>query len=395
MIALVLGAAIAATPWPVRLDALEVTGLDWTQRSVVERELPWREGEVVSEEAWELGTTRLWNTDLFSQVSARVEERPGGAHAAVYELEERFSLNPLISYGVGGGRWWFRVGANDINFLGRFLEWGARYERFDAYNGGQAWMRNPRLFDRRLSGLVQVDSLFRPRPEYVRRRLGGTLELGGEVHDRLRLGGRAELFHDDYGEPLQGPTRVPASLTAAQGTGMQRLGRVDTLRLRQKGWSLEFRETIGVASSGPAATYGQVFSELLAYAVAGERWNLALRAQAAASTPAPTELQFYLGGLDLVRGYPDSSVRTQAYALANAEVRATVFDSTWFAIVGVGFLDGAVAQQGAGITGMASAGLGLRLLVPKLVRTGLRADGVITLTGMPALGASLGVFQFF
>lgn len=385
-------AAPAPVSWPLVIDRVEVTGISWTKEAVVLRELPWRAGDTVDEATWELGTTRLWNTDLFSRIEARLE--PGeGAYVARYALEERFSLNPLLSFGAGGGKWWLRVGANDVNWLGRYLEWGVRYERFDVYNGGQGWLRDPRLFGRRLMGLLQVDYLFRPRPEYTRRRLGGTVELLGELDDWTRAGVKLEFFRDEYLAPLEGEARLPPTLLAGQLTGTVRVGRVDTVRLRQKGWSLEVRETLGLPSSG--FLYSQTLLEFLGFALVGARWNVAVRAQAGLSSDAPTELQYWLGGLDLVRGYADSLVRTRAFALANAEVRATLFDSMWFAVQAVAFVDGALAEQG-GPKGLLSAGGGVRLLVPRLVKTGVRADVAVTLLGArPEPGLSLGVFQFF
>lgn len=387
------GVAVEApVAWPIIIDRVEVTGISWTKESVVLRELPWKAGDTVNEATWELGTTRLWNTDLFSRIEARLE--PGdGAYVARYALEERFSLNPLLSFGAGGGKWWLRVGANDVNWLGRYLEWGVRYERFDVYNGGQGWLRDPRLFGRRLMGLVQLDYLFRPRPEYTRRRLGGAAELLGELDDWTRVGAKLEVFRDEYLAPLEGEARPPPTMVAGQLTGTVRVGRVDTVRLRQKGWSLEVRETLGLPSSG--LLYSQTLLEFLGFALVGTRWNVALRAQAGLSSEAPTELQYWLGGLDLVRGYADSLVRTPAFALANAEVRATLFDSMWFALQAVGFVDGAIAAQG-GPKGLLSAGGGVRLLVPRLVKTGARADVAVTLLGArPEVGVSLGVFQFF
>ncbi|MFZ5446484.1 MAG: hypothetical protein ACOZQL_41230 [Myxococcota bacterium] len=395
MTALVLSLVLAQAAWPQRIDAVEVRGISWTKEFVVLRELPWRAGEVVSEEAWELGTTRLWNTDLFSRIEPTLETRPEGKRVAVYTLEERFSLNPLFSFGVGGGRWWFRAGANDVNWFGRFLEWGVRYERFDVYNGGQGWLRDPRLFGKRLMGLVQLDYLFRPRPEYVRRRLGGTAEVSGELNDVTRAGLKLEVFRDEYTDPLEGAPNVPPELVAGQLTSFQRMGRVDTVRLRQKGWSFELRETLGVASSGPERLYAQLFFEFLWFRLVGERLNVAVRAQGGLSSDAPTELRYYLGGLDLVRGFADSLVRTQRFALVNAELRGTVFDSMWFAIVLAGFVDAAVADDGARVTPLVSAGGGVRLLVPRLVRTGVRADVAVTLSGVPGVGFSFGVFQFF
>lgn len=383
----------AEAAWPLRIDALELGGLESTAPFVVERELPWRAGDTVTREAWELGTARLWNTDFFGQVAPSLELRDGRA-VARYELEEHFSLNPLFSFGVGGGRWWLRLGANDNNWLGRALEWGARYERFDVFNGGQAWLKDPRLFGRRLLGLVEVDFLIRPRPEYSRRRLSGIAEVSGELDNLTRLGARLEVFRDEYLGPLEGPPVVPPNLLATQVALQLKRGRVDTVRLRQRGASLELRETTVLVSSGPAPVVVQGLAELLWFQMLGQRFTVAARAQAALTSAAPTELNFYLGGLEQLRGYADSLLRTARYALVNLELRATLFDSTWFALVAAAFTDAAVADvQGA--RSLWSAGGGVRLLVPKLVKTGIRADVAVTLVGAPQWGLSFGVYQFF
>lgn len=385
-------APIEATAWPAVIDAIEVKGLSWTREFVLLRELPWAAKQLVTEAQWNLGITRLWNTDLFSRIDTHVELR-GEQRVAVFDVEERFSLNPLFSFGVGGGAWWFRVGANDVNWFGRYLEWGARYERFDIYNGGQAWLRDPRLFGRRLTGLVQAEYLVRPRPLYVRRRLAGMLEVSGEVDDTTRLGVHLDFFGDEYLAPKEGTFELPQNLIAGQAIVQLKVGRVDTVRLRQRGWSLEFKETLGATSLRTQPVFVQSLLELLWFHMLGERWNFALRAQAALSSDAPAELGYYVGGLDLVRGYADSQFRTQAFALANAEVRVTVLDFMWFALVGAAFVDAAVV--GPLPTALVSAGGGVRLLVPRLVKTGIRADLAVTLIGRPTFGVSLGVYQFF
>jgi hypothetical protein len=61
------------------------------------------------------------------------------------------------------------------------------------------------------------------------------------------------------------------------------------------------------------------------------------------------------------------------------------------------FVDGAVARtETFGSRTLLSTGLGVRLLVPKMLRTGIRADLAITLVGgQPQIGFAFGVFQFF
>lgn len=381
---------------PVRVERVELTGFSWTKPSVVLRELQLELPGEVTPSQWTLGLARLWNCGLFSRVDGRLERRPEGV-VAVLDLEERFSLNPLFSFGIGGGSAWVRVGANDNNFLGRFLEWGLRYERFLAYNGGQVWFRDPRLFGKRLVGLAQVEWLFRPRPEYTRRRLQGLIDVLGEVDDVMLLGLRAEVFRDEYSPPLAGEPRLPRDMQGVLVHSSIRVGRVDTVRLRETGVSVEVRNTVGFTNDPAAPFFMQSWAEALGFLMLGERFNLAVRLQAGLSSAAPTEQRFYLGGLDLVRGYDDSTMRTEQFVLGNVELRGVAFDSTWFAVVPAVFVDGALARtEQYGSRALLSSGVGVRLLVPKMLRTGLRADLAVTLVGgQPQVGFSFGVFQFF
>jgi hypothetical protein len=68
----------------------------------------------------------------------------------------------------------------------------------------------------------------------------------------------------------------------------------------------------------------------------------------------------------------------------------------WVALMAAVFVDGALAEVVPGtVTPLFSLGGGLRLLSPRLVKTGIRADVAVTLTGRPVVGLSFGVYQFF
>jgi hypothetical protein len=253
------------------------------------------------------------------------------------------------------------------------------------------------LFNQRLSGLLQVEWLFRPRPEYTRRRLQAIGDLLREVEDAALLGLRVEAFRDEYTPPFASEGKVPADLQGLLVHASLRVGRVDTVRLRESGVSLEARTSFGFTTDVTAPLFVQTWMEGLGFLMLGERFNLASRIQAGLSSTAPTELRFYLGGLDLLRGFDDSSVRTEQFVLANVELRAIAFDSTWFAVVPAVFVDGAVARsERFESRAYLSVGGGVRLLVPKMLRTGLRADVAVTVLGdVQQVGLSLGVYQFF
>jgi len=399
-------AAAVALASPVRVDAIRIEGLVRTKPYVVRRELGFAEGDTITQAQLDLAVTRLWNTTIFAQVEAHVE-----GHVVVVTLEDRFTLNPLFRFASGGSAFYFRLGAADNNILGHFIEAQAQYEYFDGFHGGQVLVRNPRLFNRRLEGTMQLDRLTRPRPGFSDQRTMARLEvLALALTDRLRYGLRVDAFADRFLPPLDPPEAFPVPTDSLLFQPSLRIGRVDTVRLRQSGASLEVRPGLGFTSSNDgtspaspergrnlmAATYGEMSGEALGFVMLGSRWNLAVRARAATMTEVPAHLQLYVGGLDLLRGYPDNYVRTNVYALYNLEMRYVAFDSTWIALMPVIFTDGAAAREPTGTAQVyGSVGAGLRLLIPKFVGTGLRFDLAFPFRDDPSPSPSIGVYQFF
>jgi hypothetical protein len=294
----------------------------------------------------------------------------------------------------------------------------AQYEYFDGFHGGQAIFRDPRLGGERLELLVQADRLVRPRPGFSDQRTQGIVEIAALAdHDRLRAGLRTSVFGDRFLPPLDSPPNYPEPTTTLLFEPGLRLGRVDIVRIRQTGTSLELRPGAGITSSNVASQYVTMTGEVLAFGMVGERWNFAARVRGSNVSRVPAHLELFAGGLDLIRGFPDNFVRTRALALVNLEARFIAFDSTWIALVPTVFVDAIAARAPAGDPGTAvSVGGGVRVLIPKFVGTGLRADlavpvqanlrgvseaeqarfGPTTPTveiGAPQL--SLGVYQFF
>ncbi len=387
----------AQETFPTVVHRIEIRGLDSTHVEVVRREVAFVEGDTVSRAQWDLAVARLWNTQLFDHVEARLEQRDD-ENVAVFSLAEKFTINPLFRFASDGDVLWLQVGASDVNVAGRYQEVAVLYERFGSFQGGQVWWRDPRAFGQRLDLLVQADRLVRPRPGFVLARNRSRVELNQIVwDDRLRYGVRVDGFVDRFIEPTRTEPAIPDDLTGAYVDPGVRVGRVDTVRLRMRGASLEVRPGVGLTTREPRGHYQQINAEGLAFLMLGERWNFALRATAGSSTDVPPHLRYFLGGLDLIRGYPDNHLRTHAYAAANAEVRFVAFDSKYVAFMPVLFSDAAVAEAEAstGVEDALSAGFGLRILIPYFVKTGVRADLAFPLRGDEHARPALGVYQFF
>lgn len=392
------GTAERTVELPATIDVVETHGLWMTRRDVLLRELPWRPGETVTPEQWALGLTRLWNAGLWSRIDVTLVEREGRV-VAEFTVEERITLNQILRFSALPGLWWVRVGLTDTNFLSWFQEVGIAYERFNDQQGGMLWWKQPRLFDQRIALLLHVERLARPRFGFTSLRTLARAEVTGEVHDRLRLMGRLEAIDDAFVAPVPGFETGevrPAESRALVAAGGVRFGLVETVRLRQRSWSLELRPSVGVTTDPAHPVFAQGWAELLAFETFGEAWNVALRVQVGVTSAAPAQHRFFIGGLDLVRGLLDSQIRTDAFALANLELRVVAFDSSWFALMPAAFVDAVLArdERGGGL-GALSTGIGVRLLVPRLVGTGVRLDAAVPIDGRLRVEPSIGVFQFF
>ncbi len=398
---------------PCQIDQLEITGLWRTDPAIVRRELPWQPGQVVSADQWALGLARLWNMGLFSRVQAHLQLQDGQV-CALLNLEERWTINPLFSFAVqakrgsvGQSSSFWSVGGSDLNVAGQFVEAAAAFEQFDAFSGGLAFLRAHRFLGDRADAMLLWERLVRTRVGFADRRMRLRSEYNRLLtSDRLRVGGRLDWQWDDMfdAEGLHQPL-PPSSRSLVLDLGV-RFGRVDVQRVRQVGASVELRPAIGVTwVNGGPQTHVQIWGQALWFQAVGEHLNVAARAQFGWQTEVVPALQFFLGGLYEVRGVRDSFLRADRFALVNLEARMIAFDAMWLAIVPAVFADVAVARdrlQGPAL--VASAGGGVRLLVPRFVRTGLRIDMAVPMAGVACSGnqnnrfcpgLSLGVFQFF
>ncbi len=401
----------------IRVDAIKVDGLVRTKEFVVLRELGFKAGDSISQADLDLAVTRLWNTTIFAQVASEIV-KDGDRNTLVLHIEDRWTLNPLFAFGSGGSAVIVRAGLSEDNLVGRFLEADAQYQNFDGFHGGQVILKDPRLFDQRIDLLIQAERLVRPRQGFSDQRTQAIAEIGHLFdQDRLRVGFRITGYLDRFLEPLDSPTYFPQETNSLELQPSFRIGRVDLVRLRYTGASLELRPSLGFTDSDVKKKYVGITAEALGYVMFGERWNLAARIRGADITKVPEHMQIYAGGLDLLRGFPDNYIRTNAMLLANVELRFVAFDSTWIALQPTAFVDAVAARAPTGDPGSALAvGGGLRVLVPKFVGTGLRVDLAVPLhagladvkesqarqfgpvtpsASVPSAQLSFGVYQFF
>lgn len=404
-----LAALTLAAPFsgPMRIDQARVSGLWWSQELNVRRELTFAEGEEVSAAQWELLERRLWNLGVFSRVKLEVKPEGGDRPLSVasIEVEDRFPITPVVRANFGGGQFFFWLGAAHINLFGRALEGRGFYERFGDQNGFHLHLLDPRFFNQRVAVMLEGEWLSRPQPQFVMRRAAVRSSVDfnapGTFDDTLRVGLKVEGNLDELTPVPTSALPVPVNSKALFVGPWARLGRLDIDRLRYVHGFVELHADAFLSTDPAHPVAVSLTAEGQYFWALGERFNLGGRVLAAFERGARPQDRIYVGGLDKVRGYAYSEIRAQGSATANLEFRAVAFDSTWFAVMPVVFADGGLAARDTGeLQPLASAGVGLRLMVPRLHRFGVRFEVAFPFVATPVTpalkpGVNFGIWHYF
>lgn len=403
-------ALVVAAPFeaPTRIDEVRVSGLWFTREATVLREMPFHLGDEVTPELWDLYETRMWNLGIFSRVNLTLTQE-NGRNVAMVKIEDRFPIGPVIRANFGGGAFFFWLGIAHVNLFGRALEGKVFYERFGTQNGFHVHVLDPRLFNERVTGMLEVEWLSRPQPEFIIRRAAvrATLEVNAPkvITDILRLGVRLEGNSDElFAQPgAVNPVNpmVPPNSRGLLVGPYARFGRLDVDRLRLSNGFVELHSDF-VATTDPSFPLAAILSfEGQYFWKLGSRFNIGTRVLAGLERGARPQDRLYIGGLDKVRAYGYSEIRAQQYSTANVEVRFVAFDSMWFAAMPIAFVDSGLTRRDTGeFQPLLSAGAGIRLMVPRLYRFGARFEVGVPLVGTrvtPAFhpGINFGVWHFF
>ncbi|MFP4596663.1 MAG: BamA/TamA family outer membrane protein [Persicimonas sp.] len=404
---------------PVLVEAITIGGLQRTKPHVVHRELQVSRGELASRARIAESIQRVRNTGLFREVTFELAEVTSEDDRAVtlhIEVDERWTALPMFQLSSGGGTYRLVTGAYDTNFLGRYLGIGGRYERLGETNSFYVWAYDPRAFDERLRLGVDLGSRNRTFALYGDDGLksGGFLveqfTVGASVEKEwrwwLRTAASVRFEHDDFSlsgispdiADLQRERGLPEPahfLSASLGASF---GRIDQHNYNFEG------TTVGVSLRHANAAIGSTHDEvkfglsLKHFTRLPLNSNLGVRVAAKTSSAEAVHRRYYVGGLDSIRGFPHQRFAGEHYWQASAEYRIPSFDMRWFVLQHIAFVDAAGVSEDIGgfatVSG-ASAGVGVRVMVPKIQGLIARFDYAWPLDGHAPNALSVGGGQFF
>lgn len=366
---------------------------------------------------------KLLTTSVFISVKTEIKEVDSSSRdeVLVISLDEKWTLTPVVRGAYGGGTPLKVAGIYDTHAFGSLWTVGLEGRQYgNSPVGGVVWGRAPRwITGKHLVG-GEGWREFRERIVY---------DSDGESVGSVKTSATAARGH------LLAPIKAFGSSTNWQGGLDARLrrdglGRFDPFLDRSEAQpervvlpesaidEVSFLPTVvfdnvkidnlnldGIrfsVLSGPLLTEEGYFSkseaDFFAFQDFGHDLNLAIHSFVAQTTQDRFSGQYFLGGFDSVRGYPDGISFGQRTAHATIELRRVFSRYKYLWLQSAGFVDvGSAVDEWRdfGAKTKQAAGLGIRFAVPQIYRFVLRFDFAWSLDGSGSKGITAGLNQFF
>lgn len=417
---LLLSAELAAAQQLLQIDAVQIEGNRKTKRRVFLNELGFRPGDRISEQQLEQAIVNIRTTNLFSRVDHELQLSDNGSYTLLIHVEEKWTTIPILKLASGGGVEQTTVGVYDPNLFGQNLEAGFQYQRLENTDSGVAWFKNPRLFAGNGNIDLQLWKIKRLRTKYQQQETEPVIKTGF-LHSRDKLyagyGYRLSPVHSvsafyEYNRDSFSDKLSSAEVKAITDViGLPKDTEVNFLGLRFDWGHVDDHNAVYVQGKEFGWKYRYGRSETRAiknfwdtelsyhhFIPVFKTSTFAQRFLAGYTNTQALQYWHYLGGLDRIRGFAEDRFAGRYFWLSNTELRQPLFRANWYVVQAVGFVDMVSAAEdfdGLGTLNGASAGLGIRVVLPKVYRFVIRADYAQPIKKNDDEHLSLGVQHFF
>ncbi len=369
---------------------------------------------------------KLMTTGVFTMVKVVAEPSVGlpGAYVLTIEVEEKWTTIPVVRGVYGGGTPLRILGLYDIHSFGHLLTLGGEMRRYgDAPPGFVVYGRDPRSHAGRYYIGAEFWRDFRRRQLYDRQgeKLGAISTNAAISRVRLLTPFSSETkdpkgYSWKYGFEFEVVKEAPAVFDAESELKSETpadLEISDEGRLQTKALptllyddievdNIEYEGVRGKLKAGPLIDQSEVHGagefEGFYFRLFGRSLNFGAHMVAGQSTTNSLQGQYFLGGLDSIRGLPDGAIYGTHAAYINAELRHLSLKTKYLWFQTATFVDAGGAGltwQDAGNDVRASTGFGLRLAVPQIYRMLFRLDYAWSIDGSRTQGVTAGMNQFF
>lgn len=397
-------------------DRIHVTGLKKTSLSVVEREYDFVKRNEAGVPPYQALRKRLLSLQIFSQV---VVSPPDENKVIYVNLEEKWTTIPVLKFSSGGGLLQTTVGVYDPNLFGKYLESGIQYEQLGTEGSGVVWFKNPRFLNKSQLLDIQYWKTRRLRLKYDQNEvdpvekqafvlererfyLGYEPSIGENLNLKFLLEQNVDQFrldslNDEQRKKFRG-IPLPSDVSIYQiGLGLD-WGALDVVEHRTEGMKLSLLHKHHWEKNQVAHSFSQTDLTLHLAKLLNEDLNYVQRILLSMTDTSLLQYWSYFGGLDRIRGFSDNRFSGRYSALSNSELRSTWLQKKNWILQNVLFLDLlSTTEKFADLDRLkaASAGGGLRIILPKIYRAVVRIDYAKPLIKNDEQQVSFGLQQFF
>lgn len=414
----------------VIIASIEFEGNNKTSDDVIEDNLDIRENEIFSIDKLKNSLQNLKNLQVFIKIEVEINLNKNNQLVIIFKVEEKWTLLPYFLAGSGGGTSYLVLGLYETNFIGRLYTFNFTYGCKNGNCSTFIYFRNPSVLGSRFNLVTYLTREHNIFHTYSRdREVTGTFANKKDminvftdikVTPSLFLGFGA-LFIDneitddginsaDTMTNKKNNYISPNTTSSIALEGRLTLGKINYDGMKVDGVNfVSILDTTGQAYDSQIDNYSSFSSTLLYY---NSNINLglltiplpklsylAIRSNISVTSSDVLSQQYFIGGLDKVRGFYDGEFSGKFSSYSNFELRVPSYVNDYLAIQhsifsDIGYAANTFPEMLSSHTGV-SVGTGIRILPLKVNRVAIRVDYAYTLNPFHTFGFNFGLLQFF
>ncbi|WGL59874.1 POTRA domain-containing protein [Pigmentibacter sp. JX0631] len=386
-----------------------------TLRNIIEME----EGDLYFQSNLDSDIQNLKNTTIFSKVTAEVNEDKEKKVKITFKLEKKWTFIPYFIAGSGGGTSYYSFGLFDSNFLNNLYSFNVNYKIensesnysisfIDNYafknnfiNGTSANIVNKKItyfkneqkigFYSFEEHLLNLYSLYK---------FNKYLNFGGGVAFKEAIKINSQLSNDEIVTNNNNFIKDPTSYSSIGFQSRIQIGKINYQEISQEGILVNNINNSYVSQNSNDENFNDENFQLLGFLelpkLNDSYFGTRIGLQSTNSRNPVNE--FYLGGLDKIRGFNYTQLTGRNAYYQNVELRFTLYKNSFIAFQIVPFFDyGNTTEQFDDLFHniYSSVGLGIRIPLMKINKIALRLDYATTMAPFKMNGFSFGLLQFF
>lgn len=395
------------------ISAVEYIGIKRTRTSYLERFIYTRPGQELDSIRLDADVQRLYNTTFFINVDYKVTDTPEGKKV-VYNIEEVWTLLPIVNFGGIRNNFWFELGAVDIHFMGTGTSFGGFYRYFDRHNV-VAWYRTPYIAGSSWGAAINFTRNATLEPLYFK---DTTLRYYYDNYS-VEVLGRYEFYFGNFiqaggiflNELYRRKDNIDLGAETPERLTVNKYGFRILHTLQHVNFFYQYLDGIQnnwtsevIHTPSKQEFFWKLMNETSYYKRVRKRANIAARLRMGISSNADSPFApFVLDSYINIRGSGNRVFRGTSEFVLNVEWRQTLYENNLGAIGTVLFMDGG-GWRPAGdpfkatfdrVNMKAFGGAGVRLYIKKIYNLILRFDYAFNLADWKMHGPVIGVGQYF